>query len=71
MEIKSKFILLMISTAIEKVFKKKTGRDIHIVINKIYVTDTGNGYLDFQLNANGYITQSDIKKLIDDGLKNI
>lgn len=71
MEIKSKFILRMISTFIEKIFKKKTGRDINIVIDKIYVTDTDNEYLDFQLNVKGYISQSNIKKLIDNGLKNI
>ena len=34
MEIKSKFILRMISTLIEKIFKKKTGGDINIVIDK-------------------------------------
>lgn len=71
MEIKSKFILRMISTFIEKIFKKKTGEDINIVIDKIYITDTGNEYLDFQLNVTGYISQSNIKKLIDNGLKNI
>lgn len=71
MEIKSKFILRMISTFIEKIFKKKTGEDINIVIDNIYVTDTGNEYLDFQLNVKGYISQSNIKKLIDNGLKNI
>lgn len=71
MEIKSKFILRMISTVIEKLFKKKTGGDINIVIDKIYVIDTDNEYLDFQLDVKGYITQSNIKKLIDDGLKNI
>lgn len=71
MEIKSKFILRMISTFIEKIFKKKTGGDINIAIDKIYVTDTDNEYLDFQLNVKGYISQSNIKKLIDNGLKNI
>lgn len=71
MEIKSKFILRMISTVIEKIFKKKTGEDINIAIDKIYVTDTDNEYLDFQLNVKGYISQSNIKKLIDNGLKNI
>lgn len=71
MEIKSKFILRMVSTVIEKIFKKKTGEDINIVIDKIYVTDTDDKYLDFQLNVKGYISQSNIKKLIDDGLKNI
>lgn len=71
MEIKSKFILKMISTFIEKIFKKKTGGDINIVIDKIYVTDTDNEHLDFQLNVRGYISQSNIKKLIDNGLKNI
>ena len=71
MEIKSKFILRMVSTVIEKIFKKKTGEDISIMIDKIYVTDTGNEYLDFELNVKGYISQSNIKKLIDNGLKNI
>ena len=71
MEIKSKFILRMISTFIEKIFKKKTGGDINIAIDKIYVTDTDNEYLDFQLDVMGYISQSNIKKLIDNGLKNI
>lgn len=71
MEIKSKFILRMVSTVIEKIFKKKTGEDINIVIDKIYVTDTDDKYLDFQLNVKGYISQSSIKKLIDNGLKNI
>lgn len=71
MEIKSKFILRMISTFIEKIFKKKTGGDINIAIDKIYITDTDNEYLDFQLNVKGYISQSNIKKLIDNGLKNI
>lgn len=65
MEIKSKFILRMVSTVIEKIFKKKTGEDINIVIDKIYVTDTDDKYLDFQLNVKGYISQSSIKKLID------
>lgn len=71
MEIKSKFILRMISTVIEKILKKKTGGDINIAIDKIYVTDTDNEYLDFQLNVKGYISQTNIKKLIDNGLKNI
>ena len=71
MEIKSKFITALLSAALQKLIKKKTGIDIELHIQDVDIYDPDGDRLSFSVRVNGYIDKSELQKVIDNGLKNI
>ena len=71
MEINSKFITALLSTALRKLIKKKTGIDIELHIQDVGIYDSDGERLSFSVRVNGYIDKSELQKIIDNGLRNI
>ena len=71
MNIKSKLMRGLLSVVLQKVIKKKLGTDIILEFNGVDIYDLDEERVEVHLDMDALIDRTELRKLVDNGLKNI